>query len=101
METNEPLPEFHDSLLRQGGAEMTAFAGKGQEIFMATIFAFDAGEAVVQAAGGIFLKMRRSLAEGAPVKAEIFLQFEELKTPTDPEGTLNYNRLRLCAEIRT
>jgi len=40
-------------------------------------------------AGGILLKTATPpLPEGVPVKVEIFLHFEELKTPEDPEGTL-------------
>jgi hypothetical protein len=40
-------------------------------------------------AGGIFLKaMKPSLKEGEPVKVEIFLHFEELKAPENPDGTL-------------
>ncbi|MBN1383044.1 MAG: PilZ domain-containing protein [Deltaproteobacteria bacterium] len=40
-------------------------------------------------AGGIFLKKSApSFTEGVPVKVEIFLHFDELKTSEDPEGTL-------------
>jgi len=40
-------------------------------------------------AGGIFLKtVKPSLKEGVPVKVEIFLHFDELKTPENPDGTL-------------
>jgi hypothetical protein len=40
-------------------------------------------------AGGIFLKsVKPSLTEGVPVKVEIFLHFEELKAPENPDGTL-------------
>ena len=46
----EPFPEFHHALLMAGGTEMTALAGKGQQIFMAAIFAFHTGKAVVQIA---------------------------------------------------
>jgi hypothetical protein len=46
----EPFPEFHHPLLMAGGTEMTALAGKGQEIFMLTIRAFHPGKAVVQVA---------------------------------------------------
>ena len=44
----EPLPEFHHVLLMTRRTEMTALAGECQEIFMAAIFAFHAGKAVVQ-----------------------------------------------------
>jgi len=44
------LPEFHHALLMAGGTEVTALAGKGQEIFMAAILAFDAGKTVVRVA---------------------------------------------------
>jgi hypothetical protein len=44
----QPLPEFHHTLLMAGGAEVTALAGKGQEIFMAAVLAFHTGKAVVQ-----------------------------------------------------
>ena len=46
----EPLAEFHDTFLMAGGAKVTALAGKGQQIFMAAVFAFHAGKAVVQIA---------------------------------------------------
>lgn len=40
-------------------------------------------------AGGIFLKKKApSLTEGSPVKVELILHFEELKTPEDQSGTL-------------
>jgi hypothetical protein len=44
------LPEFHHPLLMSGGAEVTPLAGEGQEIFVAAIFTFHAGEAFVQIA---------------------------------------------------
>jgi hypothetical protein len=44
------FPEFHNALLMAGGAEMAALARKCQQIFMAAVLAFDAGEAVVQIA---------------------------------------------------
>jgi PAS domain-containing protein len=46
----QPLPELHDALLVAGGAEVAALAGKGQEIFMAAVFALHAGKAVVRVA---------------------------------------------------
>lgn len=39
-------------------------------------------------AGGIFFKCGKTLLKGSHVKMEISLHFEELKTSTDPEGTL-------------
>jgi hypothetical protein len=42
-----PLSEFHQLLPVTVGTEMTVLAGKGQEIFEATVFAFHAGKAVV------------------------------------------------------
>jgi len=44
----EPLPEFYHPLLMAGGAEVPAFAREGQEILVATIFAFNAGETIVE-----------------------------------------------------
>ena len=44
----EPFPEFHHPLLVAGWAEMTALAGKCQEVFMAAVFAFHTGKPVVQ-----------------------------------------------------
>ncbi len=44
----EPLPEFYHSFLMAGGAEVPAFAREGQEILVATIFAFNAGETIVE-----------------------------------------------------
>jgi len=46
----EPFPEFHDALLMAGRAEVPSFAREGQEVFMAAVFAFDAGKAVAQIA---------------------------------------------------
>jgi len=46
----EPFPEFHYPLLMAGGAKMATLAGKRQQIFMAAVFAFHAGKAVVQIA---------------------------------------------------
>ena len=44
----QPFPEFHHALLVAGRAEVAEFAGEGQEVFVAAIFAFDAGKAIVQ-----------------------------------------------------
>ena len=46
----EPFPEFRHALLMAGWAEMTALAGECQEVFMAAIFTFHAGKAVVRVA---------------------------------------------------
>jgi hypothetical protein len=39
-------------------------------------------------AEGVYLKFGRPLLEGSQVNNEIFLTFEELKTPANPNGTL-------------
>ena len=39
-------------------------------------------------AGGVLFKSDEPLLEGSQVEIEIFLQFEELIKPSDPEGTL-------------
>ena len=44
----EPLAEFHDPLLVTGRTEMSAFASKGQEIFVSAILAPDPGESVME-----------------------------------------------------
>jgi hypothetical protein len=44
----KPLTKFHHTLLMAGGAEVPAFAREGQEILVATIFAFNAGETIVE-----------------------------------------------------
>ncbi len=44
----KPFAKFHHSLLTAGGAEVTAFAREGQEILVATILAFNAGETIVE-----------------------------------------------------
>jgi hypothetical protein len=44
----EPLPEFHHPLLMTGWTKVAALARKCQQIFMAAVFAFHAGKAVVQ-----------------------------------------------------
>ena len=44
----EPFPEFHHPLLVTGGAKMTPLAGEGQQVFMAAVFVFHTGKAVVQ-----------------------------------------------------
>jgi hypothetical protein len=44
----EPCAKFHHTLLMAGGAEVRAFAREGQEILVATIFAFNAGETIVE-----------------------------------------------------
>jgi hypothetical protein len=46
----EPLPEFHYALLMAGWTEVAALAGKSEEIFMAAVFAFHTGKAVLQIA---------------------------------------------------
>jgi len=46
----QPFSEFHNTLLMAGWAEMPALARKCQQIFMAAIFAFHTGKAVVQIA---------------------------------------------------
>ncbi len=37
-------------------------------------------------AGGVSLRFARSVPVGCPVKVEVVLKFEQLKTPADPEG---------------
>ena len=44
----DPFPEFNHELLMTRRTEVAALAGECQEIFMAAIFAFHAGKAVVQ-----------------------------------------------------
>jgi len=44
----EPLPEFHQAFLMAGWAEMAAPARKCRQIFMATVFTFHTGKAIVQ-----------------------------------------------------
>jgi hypothetical protein len=39
-------------------------------------------------AEGTYLKSGRQLQEGSQVRIEIFLNFEELRCPTDPDGSL-------------
>jgi hypothetical protein len=39
-------------------------------------------------AGGTFIKLEKPLSEGCKVKIDIVLSFEELKTATDPNGSL-------------
>jgi len=39
-------------------------------------------------AGGVFFKYGGAIPKGSKVKMEISLQFEELKTPAEPEGTI-------------
>ena len=39
-------------------------------------------------AGGVLFKSDEPLPEGSQVEIEVFLQFEELITPSDPEGAL-------------
>lgn len=46
----EPLPKFHHALLVTGRTEMTAFAGKCQQVFVATVFAFHTGKAMTKVA---------------------------------------------------
>ena len=46
----KPLPECHDALLMAGGAKVAALAREGKQVFMAAVFASDAGKAVVQIA---------------------------------------------------
>ena len=46
----KPLAEFHHALLVAGRAEMPSFTREGQQVFMAAVFAFDAGKAVTQIA---------------------------------------------------
>jgi len=47
---NKPLTELHHALLVTGRAEMTAFTGERQQIFVAAVFAFNPGKAVFQIA---------------------------------------------------
>ena len=44
----KPFTKFHHTFLMAGGAEVPAFAREGQEILVATIFAFNAGETIVE-----------------------------------------------------
>jgi len=46
----EPLSEFHHAFLMAGRAEMPSFTRKSQQVFMAAVFASDAGKAVAQIA---------------------------------------------------
>jgi hypothetical protein len=45
-----PYPKFHHTFLVAGGAEVTALAGKCQEVFVAAVFAFHTGKSVMQIA---------------------------------------------------
>ena len=44
----KPLPEFHHPFLVAGRTEVPSFAGEGQEILVATVFAFYTGETIVE-----------------------------------------------------
>lgn len=44
----KPFPEFNCAFLIAGRAEVAAFAGKCQQIFMTAIFAFYPGETMMQ-----------------------------------------------------
>jgi len=46
----EPLPEFHHALLMAGRAEVPPFTRERQQVFMAAVFAFHTGKAVLQIA---------------------------------------------------
>ena len=46
----EPFPEFHHAFLMAGWAKVAALTRKCQQIFVAAVFASDAGKAVVQIA---------------------------------------------------
>ena len=46
----QPLPEFHHALLVTGRAEVSAFTRERQQVFMAAVFASDAGKTVAQIA---------------------------------------------------
>jgi hypothetical protein len=46
----EPFPEFHDALLMARWTEMTALAGKGQQILVTAVFTLHPGETVVRVA---------------------------------------------------
>ena len=46
----EPLAEFHHARLMTGRAKVSSFTREGQQIFVAAVFAFDAGKAVAQIA---------------------------------------------------
>jgi hypothetical protein len=45
-------------------------------------------EGINVAAGGILIRKEQVLPESSPIKIQIILHFEELKTPENPEGTL-------------
>jgi hypothetical protein len=45
-------------------------------------------ETIDLSAEGTYLKSGRPLQEGSPVRIEIFLNFEELRCPADPDGSL-------------
>jgi hypothetical protein len=45
-----PYHKFHHTFLVAGGAEVTALAGKCQEVFVAAVFAFHTGKSVMQIA---------------------------------------------------
>ena len=62
----EQFSELHNALLVTRGAEMAALAGKGQQIFVAAAFAFDAGKAVVRIAA-IQIPMNNVLQIRPPV----------------------------------
>jgi hypothetical protein len=46
----EPFSEFHHAFLVAGRTEVPPFARKGQKVFMAAVFAFHTGKAVVEIA---------------------------------------------------
>jgi len=46
----QPFPEFHHALLVTGRAEVPAFTGECQEVFVAAVFAFHTGKTMLQIA---------------------------------------------------
>jgi hypothetical protein len=46
----KPLAEFHHALLVAGRAEVAALTREGKQVFMAAVFASDAGKAMAQIA---------------------------------------------------
>jgi hypothetical protein len=61
----EPLAEFHHPLLMAGGAEVAALAGICKQIYMAAVFAFHTGKAVVRIAA-VEIAMDHLLHVGPP-----------------------------------
>ena len=103
----EPFAKFHDTLLMAGGAEVPAFAREGQEILVATVFAFNAGETIVEDAAievtandHFDIRAKKTISFGKTVVVNLFKSLKMILNALVILGILRFARAVCGRNIR-